>query len=86
MFVFRSQQFTVSVVSNQFRSKNHSYSLKAEERKFQKPTVEVSFFFAASDKKIQLKMKELACLLFFLNNLQFLIYTTNFDSKIAHIV
>ena len=85
MFAFLSEQFTASFVPHQFRSKNRPYSLKAGEREISKTSVG-GRFFAASDRKIQLKLRNLGFFNFFLNILQFLLYPTKFDPKIAHIV
>ena len=85
MFAFLAKLFTVSFVPIRFRSKNRSNSLKAGERESSKTSVG-GRFFAASDRKIQLKLRNLGFLKFFLNILQFLLYPTKFDPKIAHIV
>ena len=58
MFAFLSKLFTVSFVPNRFRSKNRSYILKAGERESSKTKVG-GIVFAATDRKIQLKLKKL---------------------------
>ena len=79
MFAFLSKLFTVSFVPIRFRSKNRSNSLKAGERESSKTKVG-GLVFAATDKKIQLKLKKLRFFKFFLNTFQFVV-SNQFPSK-----
>ena len=79
MFAFLSKLFTVSFVPNRFRSKNRSYSLKAGERESSKTKVG-DLVFAATDRKIQLKLTKLRFFKFFLNTFQFVV-SNQFPSK-----
>ena len=64
-----------------FHQKNRSYNLKAGEFESSKTQVGGGRFFAASDRKIQRKMKKLE--FFSFSTLSSFLYPTNFHSKIA---